>query len=79
MRYGNGRSAEIMILNKVVRMTDTGIEPEADPRHAELVISEFGRSNAKPSLVPGSKTDGGQDRSDDGHTEEAIHPGKDRC
>ena len=39
-------------------MTNTGIELEADPRHAELVISELGLNNARPSLVPGSKTEG---------------------
>ena len=39
-------------------MTNTGIELEADPRHAELVISKLGLNNARPSLVPGSKTEG---------------------
>ena len=39
-------------------MTNAGIELEADPRHAELVISELGLNNARPSLVPGSKTEG---------------------
>jgi hypothetical protein len=56
--YGGDSKSEIRILNKVVRMTDTGIELEADPRHAELVISELGLGNARPSLVPGSKTEG---------------------
>ncbi len=31
--HGDGKSSEIRILNKVVRITDTGIELEADPRH----------------------------------------------
>ena len=52
-----GQSAEIRILNKVVRATDKGIELEADPRHAELVIKELGLEGAKASLVPGSKTE----------------------
>ena len=39
-------------------MTNAGIELEVDPRHAELVISELGLNNARPSLVPGSKTEG---------------------
>ena len=56
--YGGDNKSEIRILNKVVRMTDTGIELEADPRHAELVISELGLSSARPALVPGSKTEG---------------------
>ena len=33
---------EIRILNKVVRVMDKGIELEADPRHAELVVNELG-------------------------------------
>jgi hypothetical protein len=56
--HGGDKKPEIRILNKVVRMTDTGIELEADPRHAELVISELGLSSARPSMVPGSKTEG---------------------
>ena len=39
-------------------MTNAGIELEADPRHAELVISKLGFNNARPSLVPGSNTEG---------------------
>ena len=46
------------MINKVVRMTNAGIELEADPRHAELVISELGLNNARLSLVPGFKTEG---------------------
>jgi len=53
--HGKGEMAEIRILNKVVRMTNEGIELEADPRHAELVIKELGLQGAKPSPVPGSK------------------------
>ena len=29
---------EVKILNKIIRWTDSGVELEADPRHAELVI-----------------------------------------
>jgi len=39
-------------------MTNAGIELEADPMHAELVIRELGINNARPSLVPFSKTKG---------------------
>ena len=52
---GKGQKDEVRILNKVVRMTEYGIELEADPRHAELVIKELGLEGAKPSMVPGSK------------------------
>ena len=46
---------EIRILNKVVRVEEDGIELEADPRHAELVVRELGLEGAKASPVPGSK------------------------
>ena len=55
--HGKDQMAEIRILNKVVRMTWEGIELEADPRHAELVIKELGLENARPFLVPGAKTE----------------------
>ena len=44
-------------LNKVVRTTSEGIELEADPRHAELVVKDLGLESAKVSMVPGSKED----------------------
>ena len=50
-----GESNEMRILNKVVRATASGIELEADPRHAEIVIKELQLESSKPSLVPGSK------------------------
>ena len=50
-----GEEKEIRILNKVVRMEEDGIELEADPRHAELVIRELGLEGAKVSTVPGAK------------------------
>ena len=36
-------------------MTSEGIELEADPRHAELVVKDLGLEGAKASPVPGSK------------------------
>ena len=52
---GKGKTSEMIILNKVVRMTNEGIELEADPRHAELVVKDLGLTGCKPSMVPGSK------------------------
>ncbi len=46
---------EVRILNKVVRYTDAGVELEADPRHAEIVVKELGLENAKAVRVPGAK------------------------
>ena len=48
---------EIRVLNKVLRYTPTGLEIEADPRHAERIIRDLKLANAKPSKVPGSKAD----------------------
>ena len=46
---------DVRILNKMVRMTDAGIEQVADPRHAELVIRDLGFETCRPSRVPGAK------------------------
>lgn len=54
---GQGQSAEVRILNKVVRITESGIELEADPRHAELVVKDLGLDGAKASAVPGAKSE----------------------
>ena len=51
----DGDVKEVKILNKIVRVTKDGVELEADPRHAELVIRELGLENCKPSKVPGVK------------------------
>ena len=52
---GAGQVSEMRILNKVVRSTKVGIELEADPRHAELVVKELDLLGAKASPVPGVK------------------------
>ena len=46
---------EVKILNKIVRITTEGIELEADPRHAELIVRELGLEGCKATKVPGSK------------------------
>ena len=46
---------EVRILNKVIRLTDAGVELEADPRHAELIVRELELENCKPSKTPGAK------------------------
>ncbi len=52
---GPGCVNEVKILNKIVRYTPEGVELEADPRHAEIVVNELGLRNAKISRVPGAK------------------------
>ena len=37
-----GDKKKVIILNKVVRIPDSGLELEADPRHAERFIRELG-------------------------------------
>ena len=39
-------------------MTDSRVELEADPRHAELVVRELGVENCRVFKVPGSKATG---------------------
>jgi hypothetical protein len=56
-----GDLQEVRILNKVVRWTDAGLELEADPRHAELVVRELGLEKATVSKVSGVKSRGGED------------------
>jgi hypothetical protein len=53
---------EVQILNKIIRWTDRGVELEADPRHAEIVVRELGLEGATPSKVPGAKVDGNTDK-----------------
>ena len=43
------------MLNKVLRYTKSGLELEADPRHAEIVVKDLGLTGAKISRVPGAK------------------------
>ena len=49
---------EVKILNKIIRWTERGIELEADPRHAEIVVRELGLEGATPSKIPGVKVEG---------------------
>ena len=53
---------EVKILNKIVRWTDRGIELEADPRHAEIVIRELGLEGSSPSKIPGVKAQGDSEK-----------------
>ena len=46
---------EVKILNKVIRLTEAGLEFEADPRHAELIVRELELQDAKPAATPGCK------------------------
>ena len=52
---------ELRTLNKVVRLTEEGVELEADPRHAELVIRELGLEGSKGCTAPGVKGNEAED------------------
>ena len=54
-RLGPGRedAKEGLILNRVVRYTDEGLEYEADPRQAEKLILECGLEGANTAATPG--------------------------
>ena len=53
---GKGCTQEVRILNKIVRHTKKGIELEADPRHAEIVIRDLGiEGESRASRTPGAK------------------------
>ena len=44
----------VKILNRTLRWGSDGIEYEADPRHAEIIISECEVKNQKPMKTPGT-------------------------
>ena len=53
---------EIRVFNKIIRVTDGGLELVVDPRHAGLVVRELGIKNCTVSNVPGSKATGERER-----------------
>ena len=50
------------MLNKVVRYAKGGVELEADPRHAEIVIRELGLEEGKASRVLGGVKEPSSDK-----------------
>jgi hypothetical protein len=62
---------EVKILNKIVRWTDEGIELEADPRHAELVVRELGLEKATASKTAGVKANREEEEEEELSREEA--------
>ena len=51
---------EMSVLNRIFRWTSAGIEYEADPRHAEIIINELGLTNCRPVATPGVKPNKGE-------------------
>ena len=56
-RLGHGPDdlREIRLLNRVIRLDDSGLRYEADPRHAELLGRALGLEECKPQSTPGAK------------------------
>ena len=47
--------SEIRILNRIVRVTERGLEHEADPRHVDLITESLKIKNVKFAASPGIK------------------------
>ena len=52
---GENDEKQVKVLNRIVTWTDQGVQYEADPRHAEIVIKQLGLENAKGLITPGTK------------------------
>ena len=48
---------EVRVLNHIVRLDDTGVMYEADPRHAEMLIQSGGLQLGNAVSYPGAKLD----------------------
>ena len=46
---------ESVILNRIIRWTDKGLELEADPRQCERLVEECGLAGANTTATPGTK------------------------
>ena len=55
-RIGEGtEETEVRILNRIVRITPTGVRYEADPRHHELLVRSMGLEAGSSVVTPGIK------------------------
>ncbi len=54
MGPGPGDAKEAVILNRITRWSENGIEYEADPRQSERLISECGLVGSKGAAIPGA-------------------------
>ena len=60
----------VEVLNRTLAWTDEGVEHAAGPRHAELIVEEFGLGQAKGVCSPAARNEG---LAEDGH--EDLLPG----
>ena len=52
---GKECKSDFKLLNEIIRRTEGGDEVEADPRHADIVITDLGLKGAKPRIARGIK------------------------
>eukprot|EP00973_Karenia_brevis_P021183 2911940-Karenia_brevis.AAC.1 len=54
-RIGPGEkdAKQAKLFNRTITYTASGIQYEADPRHAELIIKQWGLSDCKEVITPG--------------------------
>ena len=50
---GVGLDRETRILNRIIKVTESGWEYEPDQRHAEMIVKELGLETAKSVNTPG--------------------------
>ena len=50
---GSDDAKEGVVLNRVIRWTDEGLEYEADPRQAEKLVAECGLTGSNTMATPG--------------------------
>ena len=53
----DGCIPEIRILNRILRLTESGLRYEADPRHAEMLVRALDLQSSSSVLTPGVKED----------------------
>ena len=58
----NGEVKEARILNRVIRVHETGLEYEADQRHVDLIIQKNGAHGMSAFTHPGGREKGGGGR-----------------
>ena len=75
-RLGNdkGDVQEMRILNRIIRLDESGIRYEADPRQTEILIKSLGLTGSKPVISPGVKNhDEEPGTGDDPQEEETVN------
>ena len=78
------QKSEARVPNRIFRWTKEGVEYEADPRHAEIILQQLNITTCKPVCTPGTREEGHtkegdtKGRTDDDvlNDEERLHTGR---